>query len=52
MLYRHEPGGAVRRSSFFVGNFVDRIIDVLPLDGDALTKIASGHPASTRGSGP
>jgi DNA-binding beta-propeller fold protein YncE len=40
----------------YVGNFVDGNIDVLRLDGDALTKIASlalpGHPASMRGSTP
>jgi len=40
----------------YVGNFVDGDIDVLRLDGDALTKVASlalpGHPASMRGSTP
>ena len=37
----------------FVGNFVDGDIDILRLDGDALTKLGSlalpGHPASMRG---
>ena len=40
----------------YVGNFVDGNIDVLRLDGDSLTKVASlalpGHPASMRGSTP
>jgi DNA-binding beta-propeller fold protein YncE len=40
----------------YVGNFVDSDIDILRLDGDALTKVASlplpGHPASMRGSTP
>jgi DNA-binding beta-propeller fold protein YncE len=40
----------------YVGNFVDGDIDVLRLDGDTLTKVASlalpGHPASMRGSTP
>jgi DNA-binding beta-propeller fold protein YncE len=40
----------------YVGNFVDGDIDILRLDGDALTKVASlalpGHPASMRGSTP
>ena len=40
----------------YVGNFVDGSIDVLRLDGDALTKIASlalpGQPASMRVSTP
>jgi DNA-binding beta-propeller fold protein YncE len=40
----------------YVGNFVDGDIDILRLDGDALTKIGSlalaGHPASMRGSTP
>jgi DNA-binding beta-propeller fold protein YncE len=40
----------------YVGNFIDGNIDVLRLDSDALTKIASlalpGHPASMRGSTP
>jgi hypothetical protein len=39
-----------------VGNFVDGNIDILRLDGDALTKVASfalaGHSASMRGSTP
>jgi len=39
-----------------VGNFVDGNIDILRLDGDALTKVASfaltGYPASIRGSTP
>ena len=37
----------------YVGNFVDGDIDILRLDGDALTKLGSlalpGHPASMRG---
>ena len=40
----------------YVGNFVDGDIDVLRLDGDTLTKVASlalpGHSASIRGSTP
>ena len=40
----------------YVGNFVDGDIDILRLDGAALTKIGSlalsGHPASMRGSTP
>ena len=40
----------------YVGNFVDSDIDILRLEGDALTKVASfplpGHPASMRGSTP
>ena len=40
----------------YVGNFVDGDIDILRLDGDALTKVGSlalpGHPASMRGSTP
>jgi DNA-binding beta-propeller fold protein YncE len=40
----------------YVGNFVDGNIDILRLDGDALTKVASfalpEHPASMRGSTP
>jgi DNA-binding beta-propeller fold protein YncE len=40
----------------YVANFVDSDIDILRLDGDALTKAASfplpGHPASMRGSTP
>ena len=40
----------------YVGNFVDSDIDILRLDGDTLTKVASfplpGHPASMRGSTP
>jgi DNA-binding beta-propeller fold protein YncE len=40
----------------YVGNFVDGDIDVLRLDGNTLTKVASfalpGHPASMRGSTP
>ena len=40
----------------YVGNFVDGDIDILHLDGDALTKLGSlalpGHPASMRGSTP
>jgi DNA-binding beta-propeller fold protein YncE len=40
----------------YVGNFVDGNIDVLRIDGDSLTKVASlavpGHPASMRGSAP
>ena len=39
-----------------VGNFVDGDVDILRLDGDALTKVSSlalpGHPASMRGSTP
>ena len=39
-----------------VGNFVDGNIDILRLDGDTLTKVASfslpGHPASMRGRTP
>jgi hypothetical protein len=38
------------RAGSYVGNFVDGDIDILRLDGDALTKIGSvtlsGHPAS------
>jgi DNA-binding beta-propeller fold protein YncE len=40
----------------YVGNFVDGNIDILRVDGDALTKVANlalpGHPASMRGSTP
>jgi len=40
----------------YVANFIDSDIDILRLDGDALTKVASlslpGHPASMRGSTP
>ena len=40
----------------YVANFVDSDVDVLQLDGDTLTKVASfplpGHPASMRGSTP
>lgn len=40
----------------YVANFVDSDIDILRLDGDMLTKVASfplpGHPASMRGSTP
>jgi DNA-binding beta-propeller fold protein YncE len=40
----------------YVGNFVDGDIDILRVDGDALTKVANlalpGHPASMRGSTP
>jgi DNA-binding beta-propeller fold protein YncE len=40
----------------YVANFVDSDVDVLRLEGDALTKVASfplpGHPASMRGSTP
>ena len=40
----------------YVANFVDSDVDVLRLDGDTLTKVASfplpGHPASMRGSTP
>ena len=40
----------------FVGNFVDGNMDILRLDGDILTMVASfalpGHPASMRGSTP
>src|SRR6516162_7287920 len=40
----------------YVGNFVDSDIDILRLDGDTLTNVASfplpGHPASMRGSTP
>jgi DNA-binding beta-propeller fold protein YncE len=40
----------------YVGNFVDGNIDILRVDGDTLTKVASfalpGHPASMRGSTP
>src|ERR1700719_2559273 len=40
----------------FVGNFVDGNMDILRLDGDTLTIVASfalpGHPASMRGSTP
>jgi DNA-binding beta-propeller fold protein YncE len=40
----------------YVGNFVDSDIDILRLDGDTLTKVASfplpGHPASMRSSTP
>ena len=40
----------------YVGNFVDSDIDILRLEGDTLTKVASfplpGHPASMRGSTP
>jgi DNA-binding beta-propeller fold protein YncE len=40
----------------YVGNFVDGNVDILRLDGDALTKIGNfplpGHPASMRSSTP
>ena len=40
----------------YVGNLVDGNVDILRLDGDALTKVASfalpEHPASMRGSTP
>jgi DNA-binding beta-propeller fold protein YncE len=40
----------------YVANFVDSNIDILRVEGDALTKISSlalpGHPASMRGSAP
>jgi DNA-binding beta-propeller fold protein YncE len=40
----------------FVGNFVDGNMDILRLEGDTLTIVASfalpGHPASMRGSTP
>jgi DNA-binding beta-propeller fold protein YncE len=40
----------------YVANFVDSDIDILRLDGDTLTKVASlplpGHPASMRGNTP
>jgi DNA-binding beta-propeller fold protein YncE len=40
----------------YVANFVDSDIDILRLEGDTLTKVASfplpGHPASMRGSTP
>jgi hypothetical protein len=40
----------------YVGNFVDGDLDILRVDGDALTKVANlalpGHPASMRGSTP
>jgi DNA-binding beta-propeller fold protein YncE len=40
----------------YVGNFVDGNMDILRIDGDALTKVANfalpGHPASMRGSTP
>src|SRR5215467_4285637 len=40
----------------YVANFVDSDVDVLQLDGETLTKVASfplpGHPASMRGSTP
>jgi sugar lactone lactonase YvrE len=40
----------------YVGNFVDSDIDILRVEGDALTKVGSlalpGHPASMRGSTP
>ena len=40
----------------YVGNFVDGNIDILRLDGNALTKVASfalsGFPPSMRGSTP
>jgi hypothetical protein len=42
--------------TLYVGNFVDGDIDILRLEGDALTKIGSlalsGHPASMRGNTP
>jgi DNA-binding beta-propeller fold protein YncE len=47
-----SPDGRV----LYVGNFVNGDIDILHLDGDALTKVGSlalpGHPASMRGSTP
>jgi DNA-binding beta-propeller fold protein YncE len=40
----------------YVGNFVDGDVDIMRVDADALTKVASfalpGHPASMRGSTP
>jgi DNA-binding beta-propeller fold protein YncE len=58
-----EVGGLAEGIAFspdgrflYVGNFVDGDIDVLRLNGDALTKVGSlalpGHPASMRGSTP
>jgi DNA-binding beta-propeller fold protein YncE len=58
-----EVGGLAEGIAFspdgrflYVGNFVDGDIDILHLDGDALTKVGSlalpGHPASMRGSTP
>ena len=58
-----EVGGLAEGIAFspdgrflYVGNFVDGDIDILRLDGDALTKIGSlalsGHPASMRGNTP
>jgi DNA-binding beta-propeller fold protein YncE len=58
-----DVGGLAEGISFspdgrylYVGNFVDGNIDILRLDGDSLTKVASlalpGHPASMRGSTP
>jgi DNA-binding beta-propeller fold protein YncE len=58
-----EVGGLAEGITFspdghflYVGNFVDGDIDILRLEGDALTKIGSlalsGHPASMRGNTP
>jgi len=58
-----EVGGLAEGIAFspdgrylYVGNFVDGDIDILRLDGDKLTKVASfalpGHPASMRGNTP
>jgi DNA-binding beta-propeller fold protein YncE len=58
-----EVGGLAEGIAFspdghflYVGNFVDGNVDILRLDGDALTKVGTlalpGHPASMRGSTP
>ena len=58
-----EVGGLAEGIAFspegrylYVGNFVDGNIDILRVDGDALTKVANlalpGHPASMRRSTP
>jgi DNA-binding beta-propeller fold protein YncE len=58
-----EVGGLAEGIAFspdgrflYVGNFVDGDMDILRLEGDALTKVGSltlpGHPASMRGSTP
>jgi DNA-binding beta-propeller fold protein YncE len=60
---RAEVGGLAEGIAFspdgrylYVGNFIDGDVDILRLDGDALTKVGSfplpGHPASMRGSTP